>query len=99
MESYGPLWDVKDVGKTLSLRNLNYLVINNQNKLEFGLQMKHESERLEEVIHPVYESDKVDEILSPIWDDEGKWSQPQQNHYSFNTKKSFHLLIIRLLCE
>jgi len=82
------LWDVKDVASTVSLRNSNYLVINNHNKFEFGLQLRHESAKLREVIHPIYESDKIHDILSPIWDDEGKWGQPQQNNFSFNTTKS-----------
>lgn len=81
------IWDVKDVAQPVSLRNSNYLVIDKHNKLEFGLQVKFESEKLKEIIHPIYESDKVNDILSPIWDDEGRWNHPQQNHYSFKNRK------------
>lgn len=68
------IWDVDDLASGISLRNSNYLVLNNRNKLEFGLQVK-------------YESDKLKEVLHPIWDAEGNWSQLQQNNYTYHTTK------------
>jgi len=46
------LWEVRDSAQTVSLRNSNYLVLDNGRKLEFGLQMKAESERLAEDRYP-----------------------------------------------
>jgi hypothetical protein len=68
------IWDVDDVASRISLRNSNYLVLNNQNKLKFGLQVK-------------YESDKLKEVLYPILDAGGNWSQSQQNNYTYHTTK------------
>jgi outer membrane receptor for ferrienterochelin and colicin len=69
-----PIWDVNDLARVISLRNSNYLVLNTQNKLEFGLQIKHESEKLKEIIHPMIGED-------------GNMSQKKQNNYAYFSTK------------
>jgi len=46
------LWEVRDSAGTVSLRNSNYLVLRKSHKLEFGLQVKAESEKLAEDRYP-----------------------------------------------
>jgi len=67
-----PIWDVDDVANRISLRNANYLVLNERNKLEFGLQIKHDSDELEEILYPEL-------------DDDGNEIAKRQNNYAFAT--------------
>ncbi len=66
------VWDVDDIADTMSLRNSNYLVFNNKNKLEFGLQLK-------------YEKDEVDEVVNP--ESKPQWYSSSHTIYTFDTMK------------
>jgi hypothetical protein len=81
VEKTWDIWEVDDLSGTLSLRNSNYLVLNNRNKLEFGLQVKHESDRLEEVFYPLTDSPY------PLPDSNRDWTKQQQINYRYNTTK------------
>jgi hypothetical protein len=67
-----PIWDVDDVADRVSLRNANYLILNDRSKLEFGLQITHDS-------------DKLEEILYPGLDANGSATAKRENHYAFST--------------
>jgi len=67
-----PIWDVDDVANRVSLRNANYLLLNERNKLEFGLQIK-------------FDSDKLEETLYPSLDSEGNEIPRNEKNYAFDT--------------
>lgn len=80
-EDYYEIWDVEDVTGKISLRNSNYLVLNNQNKLEFGLEMKYESNKLEQVFYPLTDSPY------PFPDSNRDWTIMEKFNYDYNTTK------------
>jgi hypothetical protein len=67
-----PIWDVDDVASRVSLRNTNFLFLSDSSKLEFGLQIKHDSDKLQEILYPELAAN-------------GNVTARRQNNYAFAT--------------
>jgi outer membrane receptor for ferrienterochelin and colicin len=58
-------WKTKDLARYISLRNSNFLFFKNNNKLEFGIQLKYEKDDINYYSHQYYTSTGN---LVPTWE-------------------------------
>jgi len=76
-------WKTKDVAQDFSLRNSNFLFFKNNNKLEFGVQLKNEKDDINYYSHQYYTST-------------GEFVPPWERDFDYHTTKSTLYLSLAL---
>lgn len=85
------IWTVDDQARYINLKNSNVLSLNNSNKLEFGLQLKHEFQSLDHLIFIDENSNRIPTIAR-----NGDFSTTKYSLFFTYISKPFSRLIMSL---
>ncbi len=92
------LWDMHDTAHTISLRNLNYLLLARDHKLEFGIQVKHDSTGSGHVLYDyTANTSNTDNTDNTGGEGGGMLPQSRETHYSRTYLSLFGSYVGRVL--